>query len=67
MFEWNVLLDLSWMATTPSFGTLHLKLALQVLCESRWIGSVWVVQGCEGVGDIPGVRGVQGSLQVLRN
>ena len=21
---------------------------------------VWVVQGCEGVGDIPGVRGVQG-------
>ena len=26
---------------------------------------VWVVQGCEGVGDIPGVQGVQGDLYVL--
>ena len=48
------------MATTSSLGTLYLKLALQVLCESRWIGRIWMVQGCEGVGDIPGVRGVQG-------
>ena len=48
------------MATTPSFGTLHLKLALQVLSESRWVVDIWMVQGCEGVGDIPGVRGVQG-------
>ena len=29
--------------------------------------AVWVIRGDEGVGDIPGVRGVQGSLQVLRN
>ena len=54
------------MATTSSFGTLDLKLALQVLCESRWIGGIWMVQGCEGVGDIPGVRGVQGDLYVSR-
>ena len=45
---------------TPSFGTLHLKLALQVLSESSGIVGIWMVQGCEGVGDIPGVRGVQG-------
>ena len=48
------------MATTPLFGTLRSKLALQVLSEDGWIVSVWMVQGCEGVGDIPGVRGVQG-------
>ena len=48
------------MANPTSFGTLHLKLALQVLCESRRIGSIWMVQGCKGVGDIPGVRGVRG-------
>ena len=48
------------MATTSSLGTLYLKLALQILSEGRGIVSVWVVQGCEGVGDIPGVRGVQG-------
>ena len=48
------------MATTSSFGTLYLKLALQILSEGGWTLSVWVVQGCEGVGDIPGVRGVQG-------
>ena len=48
------------MATTSLFGTLYLKLALQVLSEGGWTLSVRVVQGCEGVGDIPGVRGVQG-------
>ena len=48
------------MATIPLFGTLYLKPALQILSEGRWALSVWVVQGCEGVGDIPGVRGVQG-------
>ena len=25
---------------------------------------VWVVQGCEGVGDIPGIQGVQGDVSV---
>ena len=30
--------------------------------------AVWVIHGDEGVGDFPGVRGVQGGgLQVLRN
>ena len=29
--------------------------------------AVWVIRGDEGMGDIPGVRGVQGSLQVLCN
>ena len=48
------------MATTTSFGALYLELALQVLGESRWTGGIWMVQGCEGVGDIPGVQGVQG-------
>ena len=48
------------MATTPLFGTLYSKLALQILGEDRWTLSVWMVQGCEGVGDIPGVQGVQG-------
>ena len=23
---------------------------------------VWMVQGCEGVGDIPGIQGVQGGI-----
>ena len=44
--------------------TLYLELTLQVLCESHWFMGVWVVQGCEGVGDISGVRGVQGDLYV---
>ena len=52
------------MATTPSFGSLYLKLALQILGESRGIVVVWMVQGCEGVGDVPGVQGVQGDLYV---
>ena len=39
------------------FGTLHLKLALQVLCESSRFVGIGVVQGCEGMGDIPGVLG----------
>ena len=30
---WGVRLDLSGVATTPSFGTLYLKLALQILSE----------------------------------
>ena len=42
------------------FGTLHLKLALQVLCESSRFVGIGVVQGCEGMGDISGVLGVQG-------
>ena len=51
---------------TSTLCTLYLELTLQVLCESRWFISVRVVQGCEGVGDIPGVRGVQGGICMFR-
>ena len=39
---------------------LYLKLALQILSESRWFVGVGMVQGCKGMGDVPGVQGVQG-------
>ena len=29
--------------------------------------TIWVIRGGEGVGEIPGVRGDSGGLQVLRN
>ena len=51
---------MSWMATTLMLHTLYLKLVLQILCESCWFVGVRMVQGCEGMGDIPGVQGVQG-------
>ena len=50
---------------TSTLGTLYLKLTLQILCESCWFVGIQVVQGCEGMGDIPGIRGVQGDLYVL--
>ena len=43
------------MAMTLTFRMLYSKLVLQILGESRWFMGVRVVQGCEGVGDIPGV------------
>ena len=66
-FEWNILLDLSCRAVTKSFRSLVLELLLQVLCQSTGTMAIWVICGDEGMGDIPGVLGVQGSLQVLRN
>ena len=60
MFEWNVLLDLSGGAATKTFRSLVMELLLQVLSKSTWRVTVWVICGDEGVGDIPGVRGVQG-------
>ena len=48
------------MVTTLTLCMLYLKLMLQVLCESRWFVGIGVVQGCEGMGDVPGVQGVQG-------
>ena len=33
---------------------------LQVLSKSTRIVTIWVIRGDEGVGDIPGVRGVSG-------
>ena len=59
-FEWNVLLDLSDRAATKMLGSLVAKLLLQILSESGWTVTVWVIRDDEGVGDIPGVRGVQG-------
>ena len=38
------------------------ELLLQVLSESTGTVTVWVIRGGEGVGDIPGVRGVSGGL-----
>ena len=66
-FEWNVLLDLSGEAATKTFGSLVAKLLLQVLSQSTRAVAVGIIRGDEGVGDFPGVRGVQGDLQVLRN
>ena len=48
------------MATTSVLCTLYLKLTLQILSESSWFVGVRMVQGYEGMGDIPGIQGVQG-------
>ena len=41
---------------------------LQILGERTWAVRIRVIRGDEGVGDIPGVRGVSGGgLWVLRN
>ena len=54
------------MATTAAFGLLYLKLVLQVLSESTWFMGIWMVQGCEGVGDISGIQGgFKGDLYAL--
>ena len=37
-----------------------MKLLLQVLSQSARAVTVWMIRGDEGVGDIPGIRGVQG-------
>ena len=60
MFQKNIQLNLSRVAMTLLFGTLHLKLALQVLCESSGFMGICVVQGHESMGDIPGVGGGDG-------
>ena len=51
----TVPLDMSWVAMTLMLRMLYLKLALQILSESRWFVGIGVVQGCEGMGDIPGI------------
>ena len=61
-FGLNVPLDLSREATTKLLCPLGTKLRFQVLCESTRVVTIRVIRGDEGVGDIPGVRGVQGSL-----
>ena len=59
-FELNVRLDLSRRATTKPLRSLQMKLLLQVLGESTWTVTIWVIRGDKGVGDIPGIRGVSG-------
>ena len=62
MFEWNVQLDLSGEAATKTLSSLKTELLLQVLSKSTRMLTIWVIRGDEGVGDIPGVQGVQGGL-----
>ena len=45
---------------TKPLRLLQTKLLLQVLGESTWTVTIRVIRGDEGVGDIPGVRGVSG-------
>ena len=59
-FEWNVLLNLSGWAVTKMFSSLMMELLLQILSQSTRAMTVWMIRGDEGIGDIPGVRGVQG-------
>ena len=39
-----------------------MELLLEVLSQSTWTMTIWVICGDEGVGDIPGVRGGSGDL-----
>ena len=59
-FELNIRLDLSGEATTKSLSSLGAELMFQVLGERAWTVRIWVIRGDEGVGDIPGIRGVSG-------
>ena len=43
------------MATTSTLCMLYLKRTLQILCERRWFVGIGVVQGCKGMGDVPGI------------
>ena len=42
-------------AATKTFSSLTTELLLQVLGQSTWAMTVWVIRGDEGVGDIPGI------------
>ena len=59
-FKMNTLLDLRKRAATKTFRLLVTELLLQVLGQSTRTVTVWMIRGDEGMGDIPGVRGVQG-------
>ena len=62
-FGLNVRLDLSGKATTKSLSSLSTELVLKILGEGTGIVTVWVIRGCEGVGDFPGVRGGSGESE----
>ena len=59
-FKWNTLLDLSREAATKAFGSLVTEFLLQVLGESTGTMTIGMIHDGEGMGDIPGIRGVQG-------
>ena len=59
-FGWNALLDLSDWAVTKMLSSLMVELLLQILGQSARAVAIWVIHGDEGIGDILGVRGVQG-------
>ena len=54
-FKLNVLLSLSGVAVTKTFCALFVELLLQVFGESMRLVTIWMIHGCEGVGDIPGI------------
>ena len=62
-----MLLNLSVGAATETPSSLVAEFLLQVLSKSTRMVTIRMICGDEGVGDIPGVQGVQGGLQVLRN
>ena len=43
-------------------SSLNTELLLQVLGQRTGAVAIWMIRGDEGVGDIPGIRGVQGGL-----
>ena len=45
---------------TKTLSSLMTELLLQVLGQSTWTMTVGMICGDEGVGDFPGIRGVQG-------
>ena len=59
-FKGNILLNLSGGAATKMLCSLVMELLLQVLCQSTRAMAIRVICGDKGVGDVPGVRGVQG-------
>ena len=43
-------------------SSLMTELLLQILSQSTRAVTVWMIRDDEGMGDIPGIRGVQGGL-----
>ena len=60
MSKGNVLLNLSGGAATKMLCLLMTELLLQVLGQSTRAMAVQVICGDKGMGDIPGIQGVQG-------
>ena len=50
------------VAATLMLSSLLVQLLLQVLCESIWFVTVRMIQGCEGVRDVPGIQGGSGGI-----